>query len=493
MPLRRSSVRTIATASAGTWLVVLVALAIEVSRGVDRAAWLRIGLLTVAGIGATVMIRIFLGRQAGRLAEIERVARAIGTAEISRAGDRPRVSIAHERSAEAGEFAPVYEALDELAGRVERQLKAGAKNERNLGAIIDAMDEPLIATDNNERVLLCNRSAEAMLGTGEPIERGALVGRPIGEVFTQEEVLALHGAARAGQSRRRRIRMTTPLGQRVLQVSALPVPAAWGNGVFGAVMILRDVTELEQAVQVKADFVANASHELRTPVSAIRMAAETLKDASREDPEMAERTAGMILSHALRLEDLLRDLLDLSRLEAADVQLTIGPVEPGSLESSMREQFADMFRERRLELVFELGDDLRGMRTDARLLALILRNLIENACKFAFEGTAIRVRAKRIGRATGPDSVPTHSVARFEVIDRGVGIPLAHIERVFERFYQVDAARTGPTARRGTGLGLAIVKHAARALKGRAGLDSTWGEGTTAWVEIPVSFERPEA
>lgn len=496
MTPRRSTLRTTAAASAGVWLVVAVGLVLEATNLVETAAWMRIAGLIAAGVAATGLIALVLARRADRLADIERVARAIAAAEMGRPGDRPRIGIEHPRGEEAGEFAPVFDALDELAARVEKQIKAAAKSARNLGAIIDAMDEPLIATDNQERVLLCNRSAEALLGAARPLSErgggGGMVGRPIGEVFTQAELLEMHAAARAGQTRRLRVRTTTALGQRTLQVSALPVPAAWGEGVFGAVMILRDVTEVDQAVQVKADFVANASHELRTPVSAIRMAAETLKEAIREDPAMAERIAGMVLSHALRLEDLLRDLLDLSGLESANVQLNIAVIDLDAMAAELGKQFEDIVRERKLDLAFDFDENLRGLRTDPRLLGLILRNLVENSCKFAFEGSTIRILGSRIEEEVVAAGKPSRGVVRFEVIDKGTGIPLAHQERVFERFYQVDTARSGPTARRGTGLGLAIVKHAARALGGRVGLESTWGEGTTAWAEIPVRFDAAE-
>ncbi len=493
MPFRRSTVRTIATASAGVWLVVVVGVLVEATHGLDRLAGFRIlGLVTGGGV-ATAMIALMLGRRAHRIADIERVVRAIAAADVMKPGDRPRVGVTRERGSEAGEFAPAYDALDKLASRVEEQLKGAAKSARNLGAIIDAMDEPLIATDNHERVLLCNRSAEALMGKPRTLSEGSsggMVGRPIGEVFTQSELIEMHEAARGGETRRLRVRIMTPIGQRTLQVSALPVPAAWGAGVFGAVMILRDVTEVDQAVQVKADFVANASHELRTPVSAIRMAAETLKDAVRDDPAMAERIAGIVLAHSLRLEDLLRDLLDLSRLESPDVALAIGEVDLGALSHGLLQEFEAILVERKLSIEFEIDDDLHGLRTDPRLLSLILRNLVENACKFAFEGSTIRLLGSMIEQEVGRlgGERPLRGVARFEVIDKGMGIPIAHQERVFERFFQVDMARSGPAARRGTGLGLAIVKHAARALKGRVGLESTWGEGTTAWIEVPVGF-----
>lgn len=392
--------------------------------------------------------------------------------------------------------------LHEIGERFERQVKEVAKKTRNLEALIDAVDEPLIATDDQERILLYNRSAEAILEVGP----GELRGRPIREVITQAEVLDMHGAARAGQTRRGRARLTTPLGIRTFQVSALPVPAAWGEGIFGAVVVLRDVTELDQAVQVKTDFVANASHELRTPVAAIRGAAETLVDAIDDDPAMSRKLAKMVQTHAIRLEELLRDLLDLSRLESPEVPVASERVALEDVRRVLAQQFEHVCAQRRLTLAFEIEPELGEVVTDRKLLVLILRNLIENASKFAHEQTPIRV----VGRLVEEEEVSpgqSRGIARFEVIDRGVGIPLQHQERVFERFFQVDPARSGAGlgagsggglnagttpapagSRRGTGLGLAIVKHAAKRLGGQVGLTSVWGQGTTVWVEIPVGL-----
>jgi two-component system phosphate regulon sensor histidine kinase PhoR len=392
--------------------------------------------------------------------------------------------------------------LHEIGERFERQVKEVAKKTRNLEALIDAVDEPLIATDDQERILLYNRSAEAILEVGP----GELRGRPIREVITQAEVLDMHGAARAGQTRRGRARLTTPLGIRTFQVSALPVPAAWGEGIFGAVVVLRDVTELDQAVQVKTDFVANASHELRTPVAAIRGAAETLVDAIDDDPAMSRKLAKMVQTHAIRLEELLRDLLDLSRLESPEVPVANERVALEDVRRVLAQQFEHVCAQRRLTLAFEIEPELGEVVTDRKLLVLILRNLIENASKFAHEQTPIRV----VGRLVEEEEVSpgqSRGIARFEVIDRGVGIPLQHQERVFERFFQVDPARSGAGlgagsggglnagttpapagSRRGTGLGLAIVKHAAKRLGGQVGLTSVWGQGTTVWVEIPVGL-----
>lgn len=461
-------------------------------------------VVSVVAIGALVYAGV-MGARAGLAAQA-----ALGAIAL--------VSAWRACRRDAAEIARLRGGLAEAGLRLESQVREVAKKSRNLEALIAAMDEPLLATGQDERVLLCNRSAEAVLGVGGGGGGGeksgssgtTLVGRRIDEVLTSAEALEMHAAAKDGRVRRARVPLVTPLGRRIFQVSAAPVPVAWGQGVFGAVVVLRDVTELDQAVQVKTELVANASHELRTPVAAIRAAAETLGPAIDEDPAMARRAAGMIAAHAGRLEELLRDLLDLSRLESPDAIVSIEAVGLRDLERGLAGLFEEVCRVRGLRLVFEFDEVLAALeagdggeaaiRTDRKLLMLILRNLIENATKFAFEGTEVRVRACLLahdvesGRGGGRDGVRGGvgggGVVRWEVIDRGTGIPLNQQERVFERFYQVDGARTGTGASsaRGSGLGLAIVKHAARTLGGRVGLASVWGQGTTVWAEVPVGM-----
>jgi two-component system phosphate regulon sensor histidine kinase PhoR len=393
-----------------------------------------------------------------------------------------------ESTGGAGEMSALRRALADLGRLLTGQIKELAKRSRNLESLIDALDEPVVATGEAERILLCNRSAESLLGT-----KGSLTGKPIGEVFTQEDLLEIHAAARRGQTRRGRVRVTTALGPRVFQVSGAPVRAAWGEGVFGAVMLLRDVTELDRAEQVRADFVANASHELRTPVAAIKGAVETLISGAKDDPAMCDRLLAMAMSHAERLEEMTRDLLDLSRLESAQTPVAIAAVDLGETAAAMRSMFEETCRSRRLALSIDIDPDLAGVRSDGTLLGLVLRNLIENAVKFAYEGTTVRAIARRQDAGRG---APGAATMRIEVIDKGVGVPLQLRERVFERYFQVDPARTGGSGpgagAKGTGLGLAIVKHAVKALGGEVGLDSVYREGTTVWAEIPVTI-APEA
>jgi signal transduction histidine kinase len=205
------------------------------------------------------------------------------------------------------------------------------------------------------------------------------------------------------------------------------------------------------------------------------MAVDTLAAGAAAEPVMRARLLETIAGNTARLEEMVRDLLDLSRLESPESVVRIEPVVAGDLADVLRAQFEGICAERSQTLVIDLG--VQTLRTDRALVLVILRNLVENATKFAYEGTAVRVTGR-------PDA--TGGIA-IEVADRGIGIPIQHQQRVFERYYQVDSARTLTGRRRGSGLGLAIVKHAVRRLGGAVRLTSVWKEGTTVTVELPAA------
>jgi two-component system phosphate regulon sensor histidine kinase PhoR len=244
----------------------------------------------------------------------------------------------------------------------------------------------------------------------------------------------------------------------------------------GVLLVLRNVSTLVNAVQMKTDFVANASHELRTPIAAIKMAFETLQEVRGEDPNQTEKCLGIISGHLNRLEEMLADLLDLSRVESPDLRPSLGAVGSDELFAMVRTTMLTMARQKLVELSFErLPDAPVSFESDRRLLNLILRNLVENAIKFTPAGgrVTISLGAEQDG-----------STVVLSVEDNGIGIPPQHLERVFERFYQVDAARSSAVGR-GTGLGLAIVKHAINALGGTVQLESKVGVGTKVRCRIP--------
>lgn len=331
--------------------------------------------------------------------------------------------------------------------------------------LLDAVDAAVIAASPGGEVVYCNAAAGRLLG----LRPERAVGRRLEDVFTQPELLALFPGAARDQAAKAEVRVPSAEGPRTVEASAT---RAAGGGV---VLALRDVTELSRAVQVKSEFVANASHELRTPITALRMAVETLAAGAADDPVVRGRLLETIAGNTARLEEMVRDLLDLSRLESPEWRVRVEPVPAAAVAEALTAQFEGVCRERNLTLTIDFGIEV--LHTDRALLLVILRNLVENATKFAYEGTAVRVT----GRGGGGGGMT------IEVADRGIGIPIQHQQRVFERYYQVDAARTLTNQRRGSGLGLAIVKHAVRRLGGGVRLSSVWKEGTTVTVDLPAA------
>jgi PAS domain S-box-containing protein len=438
--------------------------------------------------GVVLGLTIVLGwsiRRAYRLARLHVEARRMLSPGHTPTVEAVRALSAPQPDAPDDEVSRLQRTLAALGERMAMQVKETAKKKRNLETLVDTLADPLIVTDQNDEVLLCNTAAEAFFGAG----RGTLTGRPVRALFTRREVLDLHQAAHAGATGTVRVTFTTPGGPRVYQVMGAPLPRAWGEGVFGALLLLRDITELAHAVQMQTDFVANASHELRTPIAAIRVASETLQDGAVDDPPMRDKLLHTIDHHAQRLEEMVRDLLDLSRLETPGMVVSLEPISWGELAGSMRQTFEPTLAERRMTLELTIDPRAEGFICDRRLLGLILRNFIGNAAKYGHDASVVRASVQRLqmapvvgGAARG---VGGGGVVRVQVEDRGVGIPLAHQDKVWLRFYQVDEARTGFSSRRGTGLGLAIVKDAATALGGEVGLSSVWGEGTTVWADLP--------
>ncbi|MFI4916324.1 MAG: ATP-binding protein [Phycisphaerales bacterium JB060] len=368
-------------------------------------------------------------------------------------------------------------AIKELGGRAARAEESLASFEgayTELSRVIESIDEPLLVCDGNQSVVLVNDAA----GHWMEMASADVLGRPIEEVFTNAEALSMHARAARGEACRRRVTFAGGQGSRVMDMSAIPL--AGTEGERGVLLALRDVSELSRALEIRTDFAANASHELRTPIAALRGAVDTLLGPASRDDRMRERLLSMLDENVTRLEDLIRDLLDLSRLEALDGSVRLSLVPASELSRVLGQSFESMCERVGVSLRFELDPQLERMRTDRNLFTMILRNLIENAIKFSRPGDEVLVRGS-VEPGERPDGP---RVCVFEVIDHGVGIPLHMQQRIFERFYQVDTSRDGSRVARGTGLGLAIVKHAVRTLGGSIRVKSVWQRGTTMTVEL---------
>ena len=444
----------------------MVSLIVGASLGVP--IWLVVPLSIVLGVLATVVM-IRLGDRAR--AEADEIEREIVRRVRELAFESPNGSLGESP-----------ESAESLAATLARSREASEERASRFEAIVNAIDSPTIAVDAAGTIMLCNAAATALFGAD-------FRGLGVEEAFTQPDLAAMPLAARRGTPQRGRVRIARPSGVLLVDVAAAPFERNGSEGTsrnetgakperFGVVMTLRDVTELATAAQLKTDFVANASHELRTPLASIRAAVETIQDHGSDDSETRERFLRTIAKAAARLEDLCNDLLDLSRVETTEQVVDLKPVGLAELCEDMAEVFAPVCAERGLTIRVEVDPGVGTVRSDHRLLHAILKNLIENAVKFAYEGTTVRVSARAV-----PGERPDRAWLRIEVSDKGIGIPIALQGRIFERFFQGDPSRAGST--RGTGLGLAIVKHAVRSLGGRIAVESVWKQGTTMRVELP--------
>jgi two-component system phosphate regulon sensor histidine kinase PhoR len=382
----------------------------------------------------------------------------------------------------APELQALANRMNGLAKQVRAQLGSLRMERADLQTLVDTLPDSIITTDAGGRIVLINQPAATLLSVSATKVRGTpLVAAVNDNAIVELFDLAVHdhnpdslpaseelnAALAASQSVQRTVRLMR--GPHRLTFQAFATRTAGG----GVLLVLRDITQLTATVQMKTDFVANASHELRTPLAAIKMAFETLREVYGDDARQTDRCVHIIEGHLTRLEEMLRDLLDLSRVESPDLKPQLQRVKTTDIFSLIRLALGAFAREKLVELKMNESDDMPSeFDTDERLLNLVLKNLVENSIKFTPPGGSVSVEFHQNG-----DEV------RISVVDTGIGIPPEHVERVFERFYQVDPARSG-SAGRGTGLGLAIVKHAVAGLGGALSLRSKPGVGTTVTVAL---------
>jgi two-component system phosphate regulon sensor histidine kinase PhoR len=351
--------------------------------------------------------------------------------------------------------------LERLARNMESALEE-LRDERDLQKrILDAMREGVVLVDDEGRIMLLNPSVRAMLLIGTES-----VGKLLIETVRRAELEDLLALARE-TNEEQEVEIELPgLKPRRLLVHASPLSGDEG----GFVVVFVDVTVLRRLESLRREFVANASHELRTPIAAVRSATETLRSGALEDTGAATRFVDIIDRNAQRLHNLVEDMLDLSKLESQEFKLKRDRVELGKVVPIVLALFRERAEKKGVRLVAELSDSL-AIQGDARALEHVLSNLVDNAVKYCPLGTHVVVRANRSG-----DRVS------LVVADDGPGIPAEHLPRLFERFYRVDAGRSRELG--GTGLGLSIVKHMVEAMRGSVSVESTVGKGSTFTVTL---------
>jgi len=356
--------------------------------------------------------------------------------------------------------------LNRTAARLDRTIQT-LTEERNLSAaILGSMVEGVAVVNGSERLVFANPGFAEILDLDVPPTSGsALV-----EVVRQTELLEAVRQVLGGEPRVQSEIVTGTLRQRYF---AITVAAVRAGDTSGAVVVLHDITELRRLERVRRDFVANVSHEFRTPLTAIQGFAETLLAGAIDDSQNRTRFLEIILEHSRRLARLTEDLLVLSKMDAERLELEIRRLSVSQLIESCLETAQRRATEKDLKISVEMAQKLPDIAGDRRRLAEVLQNLLDNAIQYTLPGGQIVVSAK-----TGEDELI------LTVSDTGIGIPKADQSRIFERFYRVDVARSREAG--GTGLGLAIAKHLVEVHGGRLWVESEIGQGSQFHFSVPL-------
>jgi len=367
----------------------------------------------------------------------------------------------------AAELEALAAALNHMRESIARQMETIAEQRAKLDTVIRSLQDGIVTTDTEDRLVLVNRAAAEMLDLRP--EEG--IGRNIQRVLRYAPLIDAYRACRQ-EGRPQRCEVSHERAGRTVawQVSVQPVQDASEH--IGFVIVLHDMTEIAHTMRMRTQFIENASHELRTPLAAVRAAVDSVEHA--ETPEEYRKLAAILDRQVGQLEAFTRDLLDFSSIQQYTRPLELSQIMPVELAQWARENYVATAEEKGLTFQAQAAEGGPAILSDRRLVGMVLQNLLDNAVRYTPSGGEVFFEAET-----------DEAGLLLRVKDTGIGISPEDQQRVFERFYQAEYARTGHVSIRGTGLGLAIVKHAAERLGGSVQLTSDLGKGTIMEVRVP--------
>ncbi|MCO6046161.1 cell wall metabolism sensor histidine kinase WalK [Aeoliella sp. ICT_H6.2] len=423
----------------------------------DRFGTLLVRLVLVV-LGIAGVLSYFIVRSVvNPLLELCRATRAIGEGDYGQ-----RVPVRTD-----DELGDLARSVNQISGELgNRLLQLHASDERQ-AAVLGGMVEGVIAVDNQEHVLFANAAAGRMFGFMPPSAEGRRLLEVVRDHTLQQAVSDVL-EKRKPQTLEIEWQLDTP---KILAAQVTPLP---GSEDVGAVIVLHDNSELRRLETIRQEFIANVSHELKTPLSSMMAYAETLQRGALDDSEIRDSFLARIMEQGERLNNLIQDMLRLARIETAQQPFEIEPVDVGAVLGQCVHDYHTQAEAKSIELVYEPPADKTYASADEEGLRVICNNLIDNALKYTPDGGRVEVRWRR-----------DNDTVLLEVKDNGPGIPRGDAARVFERFYRVDKARSRELG--STGLGLSIVKHLVQSFSGAVGVESQPGHGSRFWVELPTA------
>lgn len=406
---------------------------------------------------AVLLTYFIASRQLRPLKEMQSIAGKFASGDLE---DRIPIPDTHE-------LANLSKALNNMAGQLRERMEAIRRERNELEAILASMNEGVVAVDNDDRILLINRTAERLLSANA----SEVVQRELHEVIRIADLVDFIKELRMSNVEiEREIYLNNR--QVVLNARGTSIMGS-GEKPIGRVIVLTDVTRIRHLETVRRDFVANVSHELRTPITSIKGSAETLLEGGLDDRGSAVKFTDMILRNADRMNLIVENLLSLARLEQGNSNQLV--YEYASIRNILLDAVtACKEKAESRKITINIEGEIPEVRCNAQLIEEAVINLLDNAIKYSPEGSVIRMVLKA-----------DLQEASITVIDSGSGIEAQHLPRLFERFYRVDPHRSRQEG--GTGLGLAIVKHIALVHRGRVSVSSIPGKGSSFGIHLPMS------
>ena len=419
-----------------------------------------VGLTVIGGVALGAMACVALIVARGIIHRMEAVRGAVG--RIAAGQFDHRIPLEHREQIEE-----LAHSLDQTQKYLKSRVADLESSRNQLRTVLDSMVEGVIAIDHDQKVLLVNQAGSRLFS----FQDLAVAGRPIWELVRSPQLGSwISQSLSRSEPVGGELELKAPL-PRILSVRVARLP---GPSISGAIIVASDISQLRRLEQVRQEFVANASHELKTPLASIKGCVETLLDGAIDDPEARLMFLQTVNEHTERLDKLVRDLLSLTRIESAENRPQLHPVELDSIVKLCINRHVRNAERKGMKLSSTPPASPLLVVADEESLEQILDNLIDNAIKYTNPGGEISLRWEIYdGRC------------RIEVEDTGIGIPQAHLGRIFERFYRVDRARSRELG--GTGLGLSIVKHLVQQLGGTVQVASRLGKGTTFTIELNLA------
>ncbi|HEX5545119.1 MAG TPA: ATP-binding protein, partial [Nitrospira sp.] len=382
----------------------------------------------------------------------------------------------HVRTTAQDEVGFLASTLNHMADQLRAKIDELSEDRAQLLAVLTSMVEGVMVLDSRGHVLQINPALERMFG----ITRVEARGKPCAELFRHQQLNDLVTAILRSRTHQQD-EIVLPLSGRCLQIEASPAGGERENEA-SAVLVLHDMTELRRLEKIRKDFVANVSHELRTPLTSIKGYVEALLDGAKDDPAASVKFLEIILKQSDRLNLIIEDLLELSKIESGGISLKEEPLELRSVIDRTLSIITPIAEKNHHRLVTAVDPSLPPVAGDEGRLVQVLTNLLDNAVKYTPAGGTITVGAK-LAPLLGNAEPPIRTI-ELSVADTGIGIPEEDRPRVFERFYRVDKARSRELG--GTGLGLAIVKHIVEGHGGQVWVEANHPQGSRLVVRLPI-------